>query len=42
MGIYVGDNKMVHAPASGRQVQLVHLDDRPWPKLFISAVRMLQ
>jgi cell wall-associated NlpC family hydrolase len=42
VAIYLGHGKMVHAPASGKQVSVVHLDDDPWPGRFLGAVRVLQ
>jgi cell wall-associated NlpC family hydrolase len=42
VAIYVGHGKMVHAPASGRQVQVIHTDDAPWPQRFVTAVRLLR
>jgi len=42
VAIYLGHGKMVHAPASGKQVSVIHTDDHPWPDLFLGAVRMLR
>ncbi|HWY24487.1 MAG TPA: NlpC/P60 family protein, partial [Nevskia sp.] len=42
VAIYLGHGKMVHAPAAGREVSVVHLDDRPWPDRFIGAVRLVR
>jgi cell wall-associated NlpC family hydrolase len=42
VSIYLGHGKMVHAPESGRQVSVIHIDDSPWPKRFVSAVRIIQ
>jgi cell wall-associated NlpC family hydrolase len=41
VAIYLGHGKMVHAPASGKQVSVIHLDDTPWPKRFLGAVRII-
>jgi cell wall-associated NlpC family hydrolase len=35
-GIYVGDNRFVHAPSSGGQVRLDRLDARHWARQRIS------
>jgi len=42
VAIYLGHGKMVHAPARGKQVSVIHTDDSPWPGLFLGAVRVLQ
>jgi cell wall-associated NlpC family hydrolase len=42
VAIYLGHGKMVHAPESGRQVSVIHIDDTPWPKRFVGAVRVIQ
>jgi cell wall-associated NlpC family hydrolase len=42
VAIFLGHGEMVHAPASGRQVSVVHIDEHPWPDLFLGAVRMLR
>jgi cell wall-associated NlpC family hydrolase len=42
VAIYLGHGKMIHAPASGKQVSVIHLDDTPWPKRFLGAVRVIQ
>lgn len=42
VAIYLGHGKMVHAPEHGRQVSVVHVDDTPWPKRFVNAVRIIQ
>ena len=42
VAIYLGHGKMVHAPAQGKQVSVIHTDDSPWPGRFLGAVRVLQ
>ena len=39
---YLGHGKMVHAPAHGKQVSVIHTDDSPWPGRFLGAVRVLR
>ncbi|GGZ96527.1 NlpC/P60 family protein [Ignatzschineria ureiclastica] len=33
-GIYIGDNKMIHAPSSGKRVEITRLDTPYWQKHF--------
>lgn len=42
VAIYLGHGKMVHAPARGKQVSVIHVDDDPWPGRFITAVRLIR
>ena len=42
VAIYLGHGKMVHAPAAGREVSVVHIDDRPWPDRFLKAERLIR
>ncbi|MDR3415871.1 MAG: C40 family peptidase [Nevskia sp.] len=42
VAIYLGHHEMVHAPESGRQVSVIHIDQAPWPNRFVGAVRVLQ
>jgi cell wall-associated NlpC family hydrolase len=42
VAIYLGHGKMVHAPASGREVSVIHTDQDPWPGRFLGAVRVLR
>jgi len=42
VAIYLGHGKMVHAPAAGKQVSVIHLDDSPWPERFLGAVRVIR
>jgi cell wall-associated NlpC family hydrolase len=41
VAIYLGDGQMVHSPASGRQVSVMRVDQRPWSDWFIGAVRII-
>jgi cell wall-associated NlpC family hydrolase len=41
VAIYLGDGQMVHSPASGKQVSVVRIDQRPWSEWFIGAVRII-
>jgi cell wall-associated NlpC family hydrolase len=40
VGIYLGDNRFVHAPRSGREVEVATLDSSFWQKRFNGARRM--
>lgn len=39
VGIYLGDNRFVHAPSSGKRVRLDLLSDPYWQKHFVDARR---
>ncbi|MBV8063631.1 MAG: C40 family peptidase [Nevskia sp.] len=41
VAIYLGHGKMVHAPAAGKQVSVIHTDDTPWPGRFLGAERLV-
>ncbi|HVF62929.1 MAG TPA: C40 family peptidase [Casimicrobiaceae bacterium] len=41
VGIYVGDNRFIHAPRTGREVEIAHLDNRYWQKHFNGARRLV-
>jgi cell wall-associated NlpC family hydrolase len=41
VAIYLGDDWMVHAPSSGGQVTKIRTDEKPWPKRYVAAVRIL-
>ncbi len=41
VAIYLGDDWMVHAPASGGQVAKIRVDEKPWPGRYVGAVRIL-
>ena len=40
VGIYLGDNRFVHAPRRGREVEVATLDSSFWQKRFNGARRM--
>jgi murein DD-endopeptidase len=42
VAIYLGHNEMVHAPSSGKQVSVIHIDQAPWPERFLGAARLLR
>ena len=39
--IFLGDGMMVHAPASGGQVETIAMEQSPWPDRFVTAIRLL-
>jgi len=41
VGIYLGDNKFVHASVTGRGVEVVNMKERYWTKRFNGARRLL-
>jgi cell wall-associated NlpC family hydrolase len=41
VGIYVGDNRFIHAPRRGREVEVATIDDRYWQKHFNGARRLI-
>lgn len=41
VGIYLGDNRFVHAPSTGSEVRIASLDDAYWRKRFDGARRLL-
>lgn len=41
VGIYLGDNRFVHASVTGRGVEVVNMKDRYWVKRFNGARRLL-
>ena len=41
VGLYVGDNRFVHAPSRGGAVEVVNLDQRYWQKTFNGARRVV-
>ena len=41
VGIYLGDNRFVHAPRQGRDVEVATLDSSFWQKRFNGARRMV-
>ncbi|MGI4815724.1 MAG: C40 family peptidase [Janthinobacterium lividum] len=40
VGIYIGDNKFVHAPSTGSNIRVDEMDNGYWEKRFISARRV--
>lgn len=40
VGIYLGDNKFIHAPSSGGGIQVVNMKDSYWAKRFNGARRI--
>jgi len=40
VGIYLGDNRFIHAPARGREVEVASFDARFWQKRFNGARRL--
>ena len=41
VGLYIGDNRFIHAPSSGGSVEVVNLDNRYWQKAFNGARRIV-
>ncbi len=41
IGIYVGENRFVHAPSSGGVVRIDHLNTPYWTKFYVGAKRLL-
>jgi cell wall-associated NlpC family hydrolase len=41
VGIYLGDNRFIHAPARGREVEVATFDKRFWQKRFNGARRLI-
>lgn len=41
VGIYVGNNRFIHAPSAGRSVEVVSLQDKYWSQRFNGARRVL-
>ncbi len=41
VGIYLGDNRFVHAPSKGSEVSIASLDDGYWKKRFTGARRLV-
>lgn len=40
VGIYVGDNRFIHAPSAGGTINVVNMNDSYWAKRFNGARRM--
>ena len=41
VGIYLGDNRFIHSPRSGRDVEIASLDNSYWQKQFDGARRLV-
>ena len=41
VGIYLGNNKFIHAPSSGKRVKISSMKERYWRKRFTGAGRIL-
>ncbi len=41
VGIYLGDNRFIHAPARGREVEIATIDKSFWQKRFNGARRLI-
>lgn len=41
VGIYLGDNRFIHAPRRGRDVEIAEFDNRYWQKHFNGARRLV-
>lgn len=41
VGLYIGDNRFIHAPSAGGEVQVVSLDNIYWRKAFNGARRII-
>jgi cell wall-associated NlpC family hydrolase len=41
VGVYLGDNRFVHAPSRGGSVEVVNLDNRYWQKAYNGARRVV-
>ncbi len=41
VGIYLGNNRFIHAPSSGKSVSIANLDNPYWQKRYIRAGRIL-
>lgn len=42
VGLYIGDNRFIHAPSSGGSVEVVSLEKQYWQKAFNGARRVIQ
>ena len=41
VGLYIGDNRFIHAPSTGGSVEVTSLDNRYWQKAFNGARRIV-
>jgi len=42
VGLYLGDGRMIHAPASGRQVSLAAVEVPVWKRRYLETIRLLR
>ena len=42
VGLYIGDNRFIHAPSTGGSVEVVSLEKQYWQKAFNGARRVIQ
>jgi cell wall-associated NlpC family hydrolase len=42
VGIYVGDNRFIHAPRTGKQVSYADMDKPYWKKRYVGAVTFMR
>jgi len=42
VGLYLGDGRMIHAPASGRTVSLVAVEAPVWKRRYLETIRLLR
>lgn len=40
VGIYLGNNRFIHSPSNGKNVQIVNLDNPYWQRHFVTAARI--
>ena len=41
VGLYLGEGRMIHAPASGKQVSLIEVASPVWKKRYLETIRLL-
>lgn len=41
VGIYIGDDRFIHSPRSGRKIEIVHMQHKYWATRFDGARRLL-
>ena len=41
LGIYIGNNEMIHAPRSGKNVEIVKITDSYWANRYVTARRVI-
>lgn len=42
VGLYIGDGRMIHAPASGKKVSLVEVAAPVWKRRYLETIRLLR